>query len=70
MLTREDEEVLDTIPNGCIKQPQVLPHSVCSALEPGLALYPLAGCQHLHKAACCVAAHICVLQPGTQLSQP
>ena len=45
--TCQDQEVLNTLSHGVLKEPQILPDSVGCALEPLLLERALAGCKHL-----------------------
>lgn len=47
VLTCQDQEVLNTLSHGVLKEPQILPDSVSCALEPLLLEGALAGCKHL-----------------------
>ena len=47
--TCQDQEVLNTFPHGVLEEPQILPHSICCALEPLLLDGALAGRKHLHE---------------------
>ncbi len=45
--TCQDEEVLNAFPHGVFKEPKVLAHCICCALEPFLLCRALVGCQYL-----------------------
>ena len=56
--TCQDQEVLNTLSHGVLKEPQILPDSVGCALEPLLLEGALAGCKHLLTATQDVQIHI------------
>ena len=57
MVSREDEEVLNSITNGLLKEPHVLPHSIGSTLKPVLVRGTLGGGKDLDKPTAVVPSH-------------
>ena len=49
MVARKDDNILNGPVFNVLKQPSILPDSICSPLEPLLVCGRLCGCQHLHK---------------------
>jgi hypothetical protein len=57
VVTREDEEVLNSITDSLLKEPHVLPHGISSSLEPVLVGGTLGGCKDFDKATAVVPTH-------------